>query len=387
MSAFAATLVQAASVAAVPAWRADCVGYHTLSLPGDIEYAVAQRRFSDRLPVWGNSADVMTDKDALDGHTAIGLVMPASIDDLNALMGDANKEQQKKKKEFLEQAKWLDETPEFAKDIDPDGRERRDQREKAGQVPFYQPIPNHQAFGIKKVIPNLRNPPSEETEDWLEFQVLLGNRIVSTSRKLSGTPQEVLERFLSHYRPREPFEVPTGPGVCLAYAAMNGEVQPATVGVSIRLKDRPDIVVYLRDTIAGADTKSPDTQAVLKHILALDLYATQRVDPMNKLRPTFERVTLAGHEGLGAWVQLTRDPSKAGSFAVHNEANKNRDWAYVAFVPGDKSAPVGQSSDLTLRIERYGRFAKKPMSEKEFRELASAIAASIQRRPGAWVAR
>ena len=73
-----------------------------------------------------------------------------------------------------------------------------------------------------------------------------------------------------------------------------------------------------------------------------------------------------------------------GRDAVHNEANKNRDWAYIAYVPGDKTAPPGVSSDITFRVERFGRFAKQPMTEKEFRELVKSVAASIKRRPGAW---
>jgi hypothetical protein len=51
----------------------------------------------------------------------------------------------------------------------------------------------------------------------------------------------------------------------------------------------------------------------------------------------------------------------------------------------------GESFNIQVRIERFGRFAKEPpgkqMTEKQFREFAKRIVASIHRRPGAWVAK
>jgi hypothetical protein len=40
-------------------------------------------------------------------------------------------------------------------------------------------------------------------------------------------------------------EVPSGPGVCVPHGFFTDAKQPATIGLNIRLKDQPDIVVFL----------------------------------------------------------------------------------------------------------------------------------------------
>ena len=57
----------------------------------------------------------------------------------------------------------------------------------------------------------------------------------------------------------------------------------------------------------------------------------------------------------------------------------------LAYIPGLSGGKPGDSFNLTFKVERFGRFAKRPMSESEFRELTLRIAASIKRRSGAWV--
>ena len=70
---------------------------------------------------------------------------------------------------------------------------------------------------------------------------------------------------------------------------------------------------------------------------------------------------------------------------VHNPATGDIDWGYIAYVPGLSGGKPGGSFNLMFRVERFGRFAKRPMSESEFRELTLRIAASIKRRPGAGI--
>jgi hypothetical protein len=362
-------------------WRADCVGYHALRLPGEIEYAVLQRRpqtpwrttfdypwepdFESGMGTWGNDWNVVTDRDWPSGDSRIRMTAAAGIDDLKALMNAKNREQQKAKDDLLRQAGLFTEKESMGSVL----------MQQASELPFHTAIPDRPAFSIQS-----SKPPGS-----LDIQVLIGGRIVSTTRKLVGTPQQTVDAFVSQYKPRDPFEVPSGPGVCIPYATMTGEVRPASVGVSIRLLDRPDIVVYLRDSAVDPRGDGPDPKEVLSKEIRLDTHGARDAIASNKLKP-FHSVTLAGRRGVGAFIAIFRDPDILDG-EERRKAKPVLDWGYVAYSPGDKSAPLGTSSALMFKVMRYSRYAKQPMSESEFRKLAQTIAASIQRRPGAWVPR
>jgi hypothetical protein len=57
---------------------------------------------------------------------------------------------------------------------------------------------------------------------------------------------------------------------------------------------------------------------------------------------------------------------------------------FLAYIPGTAGGNPGESFNIEFKVERFGRFANRRMSEKEFRDLVMRIASSIKRRPGAW---
>jgi hypothetical protein len=95
------------------------------------------------------------------------------------------------------------------------------------------------------------------------------------------------------------------------------------------------------------------------------------------------KVTIDGADGLGTFVHVKRDDDPYPS-PINNAANDSMDWAYLAYVPGMSGGKPGESFNLEFKVERFGRFAKRPMTERQFRDLVMQIAASIKRRPGAW---
>ncbi|MDQ0017615.1 hypothetical protein J2W23_006029 [Variovorax boronicumulans] len=160
------------------------------------------------------------------------------------------------------------------------------------------------------------------------------------SRRLEGTPEQTIANFLKLYRARAPFEIPAKPGVCLPYGFMTGEKKPALVAVSFRLTGHPDIVVYLSDRDASSEDSIDSEKFVNEAVQRGYFYGARFTEPL--------------------------------------------DGPVEPFIPGDKNAPPGTSSNLIFKVERFGRFAKAPMTEGEFRDLVKRIAQSIKRRPRAW---
>jgi hypothetical protein len=243
----------------------------------------------------------------------------------------------------------------------------------AEQVRFYEPLHNGMAFIL-------------QDDERLDVYALVKDRIVGVELKLTGTPQQTLDSFLKRYRSRSPFQIPQGPGVCLPYAFLTGGVVPASVGVSMRLRAQPDIVIYLREGKEWTLPEQPkNLQAHLSQTAKSLFCGAIQVNPVvGDLNP-FRATKIDGREGLGVFATVTRDAGLEPT-AINNEAHQDQDWAYLAYVPADKTAAPGVSFDLYFKVERFGRFAKRPMSEKEFRDLVKSIAASIKRRPEAWAA-
>jgi hypothetical protein len=380
-------------------WKTECTGYYTLQLPGDIEYALGDfkklpspliplgAQFADGISGWDVFIDVRTEliPAEIKTNTFIQIYVTSNVTDLKDLWDRKNSTQQKIKDDFLDLAKRIEDDLAFAKDIDPDGRERRAQRTSAAQVPFYQSIPDRSAFGLVGIENNPNTQLSgtvDNTATMLNFSVLINNHIISAKRKLIGTPQQTLDAFLSHYKARAPFEVPSGPGVCLPYALMTGEVAQANTATSMRLKDRPEIVINLKDVKEDQGLKTFKDPAILlmrRLETAQAFYAAKTIEPLDGLLRKTHHTTIDGRKGVASFVAITRQSDTA-------LADNAKDWGYMAVIPADKTAAPGQSSDLILRIERYGKLAKQPMKEKEFRELVKNITASIKRRPGAWAA-
>ena len=369
-------LLGAASAARAggPAAQTDCVGYYTLDLPGQVEYAVHQ---PDRVFAHPNAGLAVPEERSVfqdrqypgfaDGlvvwDAGVSATSETTKAELEILAKWRISEAEKTKNELLKKVHRFADSPELHQSILDD----------AAAIRFYKPFNEGTVYAV-------------ESGEEVSMLALIGNRIVDTTRRKVGTAQQTIDALLKTRRPRAPFEIPAEPGACLAYGFITTGVKPVDVAVSIRLKDRPDIVINLRDQPVDTSEEAPaSAEAFINKAVypGREFYASELTAPLDGKLRSFRKVVIDGREGVGAFALVTRKVLP-GRDAVHNEANKNRDWAYIAYVPGDKTAPPGTSSDITFRVERFGRFAKQPMTEKEFRELVKSVAASIKRRPGAW---
>ena len=373
MMVFAATgMCTANAPASSGAGLTECLGYYTVGLPGRFEYALLpgsvlvstpkyvqpQWTFENGLGAWGSDIRL-----GLSGRDTKALFISPRSDaiDLEQLTKSRNEKQTRDRENLLREANLFT----------PPNLTRDDLLKEADEIPTFR------SMGGGRVVAALFGT------DNLALHVLVNGHILSTELKLQGTPEQTLDAFFSHYKSRALGEVPSGPGVCVPFGTFSGERQPATVGLNIRLKDQPDIVVFLLARDAATDEpEDPENFIDRKTQPMTTFYGSRGATAMNRFRPG-RHVTIDGQKGLGVFVNIERDATLLQS--VHNPATGNIDWGYLAYIPGLSGGKPGDSFNLTFKVERFGRFATRPMSESEFRELTLRIAASIKRRPGAWV--
>jgi hypothetical protein len=371
-----------------PPWKTECFGYYTLKVPGELEYALKPNPFyqktnavfENKLSVMGVDFRVKTDRPITNDGISDSIKLMQAVDtkEFTKFKDVVNKIWQTERDELLQSAE---------RTTSQDSKESY--LEKASRINLHESYSNKTALAaVIQQVSFVQTPDVQVSRltPALDFYVQVNEMTIHATRKLNGTPQQTIDKFLSHFRSRAAFEVPTTPGVCLPYAFMSGEAEPADTGTAMRLKDHPDILIYLKDvedySKAYIPSKPVPSAKIFVEVRARTSFNFgDAVDPLDgTLRPT-RSVKIDGREGAGAFVKITRKPA-AGADAINNE-----DWGYLAYIPADKKAPAGTSSDLIFRVERFNRFAKQPMTEKEFRQLVMTLAAGIKRRPGAFLAK
>jgi hypothetical protein len=379
-----ASLVKAKQIEQPP-WQTECIGYHTMQVPGMVNYAaIAPEHMmpfnpywelpSSRAPAWG--MDVIPDPSVLDkgdwDKRLIYLSKPTTPDALKAIMDKLNARQEHEKQIILEDAaQW-----QADKKGDPVGEYAEHLRQKAAALRFYKPVPGIQAI-------------ADDDGKRTHFYVLLDNqRIVQGLLPSQAAPAKAIEGFLQHYSTREPFSVPDKPGYCLPYAFYQNGKEMAYNSITFSVSEHPEIVINLFAG-DGSDGGSPPKESIIS-VLRNELADVEEVLPLDgRINPS-HAVTIDGQVGLEHFALVRRKASKPGSKdALDNPYTKDRsDWVYVAATPGIAGSKPGESFNVVIRIERFGRFAPespgKQMTEKQFRDFAKRMVEGIHRRPGAW---
>jgi hypothetical protein len=364
--------------------RTECVGYFTIALPGKYEYALpalhsmATRDFTSNIAGYYTSFGITFDgNDSKDVYgRPLQMSREATLADLQSVLDEDSAERQKKRDEDLKEASWLDANPNFAKDLDPNGQRRQELRAQASSLTNFGLVPGRSAY----LIPAAGDASSNE----LTLKALLRNHLLISEVAPKGSPVETVDAYFRHFSPRAPSEVPQGAGFCIPFMLVTGERYPATSVENFRLIDRPDIVITLtQDDASIWEPRSP-REVVVEGMMSGAQFQQGVRDPpphpLDKVPPHIRPVTIDGHPGLGTFALVKRVP------AVANTADHDNDWGYFAYVPGTPGLKPGESFNLRLRVERFGRYAKQPLTEKEFREMVAQFAASIKRRPNGWVA-
>lgn len=367
---------------AVESWRTECVGYHSLQLPGTIEYTtIDPRNMWPFNPYWvfesngapGFDMEIVPDPSVLEGASwekrLIYLSRPTTPDAFSWIMDKVNGNQEREKQILLDEAeRWLRrDDAAYAEKV----------RNRAAALRFYKLVPGMQAI-------------ADDDGTLTHFYVYLDNqRIVQALLPSQASPAKTIEAFLQHYSTREPFAIPAKPGACLPYGFYQGEKETAYISATFTVSEHPEIVINL--ALADSSEGAGEPRKMLISQLRGHLAQSEEVLPLDgRIRPS-HAVTIDGQEGLGHFALVRRKESKPGSKnALDNPYTKDRtDWVFVAYVPGLSGGKPGKSFNVQVRIERFGRFAKEPvgkqMTEKQFREFAKRVVEGIHRRPGAWV--
>jgi hypothetical protein len=334
---------------------AECLGYFTIELPGEFEYALMDD-FSQGLGAWGS--EIRLDLVGADQQELL-ISPPATASTLKLLMEARNREQQRE----------IDEVTGYLAETDRPSL-KTIYASKLAAMQLYAPLPE-------------RNAISRIEKAKLEFNALVNGHIFHTSLPIQGTPGRTFDAFLSHYKPRALGEIPKGPGVCVPFGVFSNEKYPAAVGLNLQLKAQPDIVVFLLARDAAGDTPQDAKKYIDRKAVPMTMFLGSRdVAPLNRLRP-YESVSIDGHAGTAAFVRIKRERQ---GFApeIHNASEDDLDMGFLAYIPGTAGGNPGESFNIEFKVERFGRFANRRMSEKEFRDLVMRIASSIKRRPGAW---
>jgi hypothetical protein len=357
-----------------------------MQLPGAIEYgAIDPSNMWPFNPYWvftlnGAPAFDMLLKpdpgvlvDEAEEKQAIYVSRSTTPDALNLIMGKLNGVQEHEKQILLDRIAWLDSNTR----MDKTGEVRTEIKEEIAALRFYKPVAG------------LRAIAADDSKGTTFYVYLENDRIVEARRPTLGSTAKTIEAFLQQYSVREPFTQPAEPGVCLPYGVYRGEQSPASIGATFTVVDQPDIVINVQvwDAIDGVDEPRQMLITQLRGHLA---HSTEVLPLDGRVRPS-HAVTIDGREGLGHFALVRRKESKPGDkTALDNPFTKDHsDWVYVAYVPGLSGGKPGESFNIQVKIERFGRFAKEPvgkqMTEKQFREFAKRVVEGIHRRPGAWV--
>lgn len=339
----------------------ECIGHHTVTLPGAFEYSLppnnrlAPDHFSDGLRPRDTHIDVRFDPGFA---RPVSVSQKASETTFQSMFADANAASQAKKNELLAWIQRQDADPSHA--VDPTGEDRKLFKQRAELVPFYERVPGRSAFVW---------PGSDRTNVY----VLMNDYVVSGQSGVDASPLERADRFASHFEPRAALEAPLSTEACIpSFTIRDGDLLDS-IGVNMRMLDRPDIVIYFEEDDAAPGAQDPKQFLAGAMQPGRTFVDSVKSEPLNRLKPT-HKITIAGRQGLGAFVEVKREGTSA------NLSHHDIDWAFIGYVPGSPGDRPKRSHSVVLKVERFGRFARSPMSEEEFRSLVTGLKEGIRQR-------
>uniref|UniRef100_Q47J25 Phospholipase D/Transphosphatidylase n=1 Tax=Dechloromonas aromatica (strain RCB) TaxID=159087 RepID=Q47J25_DECAR len=193
----------------------------------------------------------------------------------------------------------------------------------------------------------------------------------------------LLQSIAAGLRPRQLFDVPSEPGLCLPYVFVpdNGQEKHA-IAMTYRLKEHPDITINLKSETAeptpepGGDIR-PDA---VTNDFRTDLYWGAKVTPsrVKSARSIF-------HAPARRSLQLDGRPGQETFLAVVRKNATEEDYIYLAVARGNPDTPEA-APDIRFFVEQERENAIKrgikPLTQDEVLKLARQIAASVGQRRG-----
>lgn len=205
--------------------------------------------------------------------------------------------------------------------------------------------------------------------------------------------------FLQNFRARTLYEVPQEKGFCMPYGFVKDDSpQKRSMGTIMRLKDHPDVRILFRDQSASFDEnfKKEENASVEQELRAFWERANWGGVKYQALGfRKFPSVQMGGYQGQSTFVEITR-PTRSSkeqcswddeyfSKAEKKQAGclpQTQDYGYIAYVKGDPDAKE-DTPNLLLYVMQNSEDApdgKPTIGKDELKKMADTIAASIKRR-------
>ena len=328
-------------------WKSECIGHYQVAVPGAVEIALSKR--SNFFNMDNMGANIFEDGSnaPYSGFTStnrrwteIGAF--TSVEDFEKLRAQISAEKKADKKKLLQTGKKI-----ISDSIGP----------------YKLNIPD--TFAWKDSV-------------GIDVYFFRDNRIyqyMAMDFKTLAENEADLNHFLSNFRTRQLFEIPDENGICFPYSFLkSNSFNRLIVGVTMRLKDHPDVEIFFKETMAtpppppSKDDINFDADKTVRNFLEAHLETTEGIYQINYSFPKTRSIKLDGREGKASFVEIIRDD------------DHSHDFAYVAAVKGDPKS-VTDAPDLMLYVVRNAARAKgEPVSKSELKEIAEKITDSIKRR-------
>ena len=195
-----------------------------------------------------------------------------------------------------------------------------------------------------------------------------------TPDQLSGL-EEYYQTLIDGVSARPLYAVPSDSGVCLPYAFIRDDGKhDRSVNTTYRLKDHPDITIWLEDQGARRVQQGQDPH-LYSAIERTDYFWMQsdssaRVSVRSLWRGLYKNVSLPAGKGVESFVALKR---KDGT----------EDFGYLLAIRGDPDSKEDKP-DLLMYVIRDAANAKakgiEPVNQEKVLEIGRAVAASIHHR-------
>jgi hypothetical protein len=172
--------------------------------------------------------------------------------------------------------------------------------------------------------------------------------------------------------------VPTIPGLCLPYffipAQVSVEKVVGKIASTYRLKDHPDMTVWIEDSNSGDDANRDKEKSTQPLYQVNDFWSQYEILPgISKIEsewhfPAGRRVKISGGEGIASFVKIKR---KSGVV----------DYGYMAVIQGDNKDQLRSPSIKFYVIRNSESSLRKniePVSKDEFLKISEEIVSNIK---------
>ena len=210
-----------------------------------------------------------------------------------------------------------------------------------------------------------------------DWTLVVGDSIVRSwferNQEWSGSKKK-LDSVLAGIRSREIGDSPAEDGICLPYAFIRDATPSRSyVGTTYRLREHPDLTVWILDRNAEAlspELKSQAEDPTAKSDVFWSNYMPGNVKDVKSVwSEPYRKVTVAGSNGVESFVRIRRSDGAV-------------DAGYLMVTRGNPEASIA-GRDLMLYVIQDSRNAVKngiePVSAEAFLRTAKSISSSVRK--------